>query len=428
MPVSRLLAVVLVLLLTNGAASSATAPGHLDLEKLVEEALQRHPILGRARSAATASEHVPSQVGSLPDPMLTMSSQNIRVDDPALDGSPMSAIQIGVEQVFPFPGKLARREAAAAATTSIADREVVRMESLVRERVERAYWDLAYAESAERITREAVDVIDTLVNVAHVRLSVGQSAQQDVLQAQAAHSKLRSELEARVEAVTVARRSLNSAIGRPPDADVGGSAAWPDGTEALDRVLLRGIAERANPDVAVARERVRAAELSLDEASFDRRPDFKVALAYRYRDSVLGDMTDGADMVTATVGITLPIWMKRKQGARVLEETERLAAALANQEAVSLDSMTALERALDEIDRLDAEIRLHRSEVVPQADEALDASIADYQVAKVGFVSVLQNWRGWLDAKLALEARLRERFQRAAEIEALVGSSEGDSR
>jgi hypothetical protein len=94
------------------------------LEDLVAEALSRHPELKCVRHAARAQWEVPSQVVSPPDPWFTVQAQNIRFDEPGLDTSPMSAIQFGIVQPLPYPGKLDKRHDAAVATAHATDREV----------------------------------------------------------------------------------------------------------------------------------------------------------------------------------------------------------------------------------------------------------------------------------------------------------------
>jgi outer membrane protein TolC len=150
-----------------------------------------------------------------------------------------------------------------------------------------------------------------------------------------------------------------------------------------------------------------------------------VGVSYRLRAASPGDMSQGADMFSATVGVTLPIWAKSKQNARMRENAARIDAALASKSDVQLRVRSMLQRSIDELERLASQIELYRNELLPEADEALDASIEDYNTNQVGFVSVLDNWRTTLDLQLMLE-RLRVRHaQLMAQVEALVGGWSG---
>jgi len=127
-------------------------------------------------------------------------------------------------------------------------------------------------------------------------------------------------------------------------------------------------------------------------------------------------------MFSVTFGLTLPIFARSKQKARIREFQYRLAEARALEDSVALEIATRLERLLDAVERLNTEIELYQRELLPEADLALDASISDYQAARVGFVSVLQNWDTELELQIAHERLLADREERLAEVEALTGA------
>lgn len=401
---------------TAGWAEEAATSLHLD--DLVAEAVRNHPAGRRARRTAEAAAEVGSRVGSMPDPVLGVQAQNIRVDQPALTSSPMSAIQVGLTEMVPFPGKLARRQGVAEGKAMALGRDAETTESEVALDVRSAYWRLHFAEQALLITVKSERLMNDLARAAIARLSVGKAPQQDALQAQASHSRLRAMLLERRQAVTSAQRQLNGAVGRPPEAGLLPTEA-PSATP-LDRVeVLRQAGERS-PSIQASRARAEAARRAVAEAEYERWPDLQVGLGYRFRAVVPGDPSQGADMFGASVGVSLPIFMATKQNASVRQAHKELEAAQAGLEAAELQVTTRLHRLLDAISRLDEEIVLYEHELIPEANKALDASIEDYQVGGVGFVSLLQTWQAELDARLAREGFLAERAERAAEVRALV--------
>lgn len=408
--------------LVHVSPTSAQEQNPLDLEALVVEALERQPDLRRVREGAAAAHEVPSQVRSLPDPIFQFGADNFRLDDPGLDTAAMTGLVFGVVQPFPFPGKLPRRRDVAEAQATLSDREVELLEAIVIERVQRAYWQLHFAERALDITRLNLDVINTLTNVVHSRFAVGQAAQQDVLQAQVAHSRLRTEVQERTQFVRSARRTLNSAIGRPPGDELGPTRAIDRSPRAVDRTRLAREVLGESPFLKVARSEVELQQKSVREARYDRAPDLLIGANYRLRGAVPDDQTDGADMFSVNLGLSLPIWARSKQKARIREMQYRLAEARALEDSVALEIMTRLERLIDEVERLNSEVDLYQRELLPEADEALNASISDYQVAEVGFVSVLQNWETELELQIEHERLLADREERLAEVETLTGA------
>jgi outer membrane protein TolC len=182
-------------------------------------------------------------------------------------------------------------------------------------------------------------------------------------------------------------------------------------------------AGRANPGLLTMISRASAATRAVEEARYDRWPDLQIGAGYMFRVAVPGDPANGADMFSVGMGVTLPLWIARKQNARVREAHESLAAAEAVVEASALGAATAAQSAVDVVERLTREIALFDEEVTPKAEQAVATGTADYRVGKTAFVSLLQSWQASLDAQLD-SARLRsERALALAEIQALTGEA-----
>jgi cobalt-zinc-cadmium efflux system outer membrane protein len=423
-------AALLVLALCGIAASAhaQSAEETVPLAGLVTEAEARNPEILRARHAVRAAHEVPSQAGSLPDPWISVSLQNVPFNNIALNASPMTGILVGVSQVVPFPGKLGRREEYAQATAITAQRDADMVRALVAFRVKEAYWRVSFAERAYEITSKSERVISSLAAAAIERFAVAMAPQQDALQAEVAHSRLRANLERRRQEILSTRRALNGAVGRAPDAPLGKTQAPPRPPPKLNFDRLNHAVAQGNPAVVAARARVNAAERAIAVAKKDRLPDFQLGASYRIRAEAQGDMTHGADMFVLTLGMTLPVWIGDKQNARVRETVELHAEAQEHVAAVELEALTQLQQRLDAIERLEIELQLNDREILPEANQALDASITDYQFARVGFVSVLRNWQTELDSELEYLRLLTERAQLLAAVEYLTHTAPGDAK
>ncbi len=391
------------------------------LAELIKQALKNHPAVHRAEHALAAARERPSQAGSLPDPVLGVALQNIRTDEPALDTSPMSALQFSLTQTFPFPGQLGRREAVARAKADASKQELGLVRIEIALRVERAYWRLQFAEAAERITADSESLLSTVEKTVAAHYSVGHVPQQDALQAEVAHSQLRSVLEHRRLAVSAARRALNSAVGRTPRADIATADKPPGGAVKVDRKALLAEIKRHNPAINVRRAQLEAARRGVDEAKQDRWPGFQVGLAYRYRQASPGDLSNGADMFGVSIAVPIPLWMGGKQNARVRQSYAALGAARSGVGDQTLDAETRFEELADEVRRLNTQIALYQREILPETRHTVNASLSDYGVGSVGMVSVLDNWRTELAARVAYAELLSDRAISLAEIYALAG-------
>jgi outer membrane protein TolC len=405
------------------ATAHVRAEAPAKLKALLEEAIHRHPTIRSSERMADAASEMVSREEALPDPMLSVGAQNLRVDKPRLSADPMSGIAVMITQDVPLPGKRGRRGAVASANADASRRDARVAVVAIALRVEQAYWRLQYAEEAEHILRDGVEILDHLLESTRARFSLGQAAQQDVLQAEVARGRAVAMLEERKQMIVTTRRELNAAVGRSPETPLGPTEAPPENV-ALDRSGLVAAAGRANPDLLAAVARATAAMRAVDEASYDRWPDLQLGAGYMFRAAVPGDPANGADMFSASIGVTLPLWIARKQDARVREARQSLAAAQANVETASLTTATAVESALDVVERLTREIALFETTVAPRAEQAVASGTAEYSVGKTQFIALLASWQALLDARVDI-ARLRsERAQAIAEARALAGATD----
>jgi outer membrane protein, heavy metal efflux system len=414
----------LALAMTAGltlGTSWAEAPAEANLQDLVNEAVANNPALQAARSRAAAADRIPARAGSLPDPVVALELSNFRTDDPALSASPMSGVQIALREQVPFPGKLGRRKEVARADAASAWAAVRLQEADLVAQVKSAYWEYAYSLDAESITRDNVAVLNTFVNVTNGRVAVGRAPQQDALKAQVAYAQLRDMLLVREQQSRTSAEHLDILIGRDPGDPIGAPAklqevgATPDLETTLKEALETG------PRLAVEARSVDVAAKSSEEARFDIRPDFQLSGAYRIRAVVPGDMTEGANMFSLSIGLSLPIFARSKQSQRIEETRHRLESTRRRQQEARLGVGFDVRRLVDEIERIGSQEAIYSKEIVPEANMALNASLSDYQVAKVEFLSVLDNWRRLFDARIA-QARIRaDRAERLAQLEAVTG-------
>jgi outer membrane protein TolC len=416
---SRIFYILLCLLSTSTFAKVQK----IDLNEVLREAVNGHPKVLEIQNIAKASRDVPSRVGSLPDPMLQFTAQNFRTDDFTSDSSPMSALGVGLVQDLPFPGKLARKSKVAESNAKTVTEKTRLVKALVIFNLVKAYWNLHFAERAHVITQENIKIIDILADVAINRVKVAKVAQQDAFQAQVAHSKLRAMLIHRREVLINAKRNLNEAIGRDPESKIGITQSPPI-TDIIEvSSILSEEVRKSSPYLKVANLKVEQGKSTLSEAKYDRLPNFKLGVNYKIRDPVPGDKTDGADMVSIMVGISLPIWMGSKQNARVSENIHKLNAFKQQQRNVDLHIGTQLKILSEKISSSNIEIKLYQKEVLPRANKALSASITDYKRAKVGFVSVVKNWNTELDLQINYEKLLKDRAILISEVELITGIS-----
>jgi outer membrane protein TolC len=374
---------------------AANTPGSVPLEAdpvvagLVAEAQARSPDVGRAEAAARAEGDRAPQVSSLPDPTLTLGIQNDGFDGIQIGTMETSYWQVMLTQPVPWPGKLSARAAAARSQAGVATGEVARLRLSTTAEVERAYVDLLVVRG--QITLLArLEVLWTEAEVmARTRYEVGQGAQSDLLRAQLERTRLLQRRAALEGEERTRVQALNRLRVRPLDEPI----PTPRPLSAFSDPVLRTAdeaiadAERRSPDLAVAGLAVVAAERRVDSAKQDWFPDFAVTAGVMPRGQI-------EPMWTVQLGVTLPIWGATKQSKGVEESQSRREADLRGEEAVrqlvklrAAERRTLLAAALRTLD-------IYRGGILVQSDATVRSTLAQYQVGKVTFPSVLEVLRG----------------------------------
>jgi outer membrane protein TolC len=292
-------------------------------------------------------------------------------------------------QPVPWPGKLSARAAAARSQAGVATGEVARLRLSTTAEVERAYVDLLVVRG--QITLLArLEVLWTEAEVmARTRYEVGQGAQSDLLRAQLERTRLLQRRAALEGEERTRVQALNRLRVRPLDEPI----PTPRPLSAFSDPVLRTAdeaiadAERRSPDLAVAGLAVVAAERRVDSAKQDWFPDFAVTAGVMPRGQI-------EPMWTVQLGVTLPIWGATKQSKGVEESQSRREADLRGEEAVrqlvklrAAERRTLLAAALRTLD-------IYRGGILVQSDATVRSTLAQYQVGKVTFPSVLEVLRG----------------------------------
>ena len=156
----------------------------------VEVAVRDNPNLAEMQARYKALSEVPSQVGTLPDPMVNLNAMNFPSDTFDRDQEAMTQAQIGFSQVFPFPGKLSLKEEAAEYDALAAGHTVEEVRLQLIRNVKGKWWQLYYLDRALETVGMNQSLLRQFIAVAKTKYETGKGLQQDVLLAQLELSKL----------------------------------------------------------------------------------------------------------------------------------------------------------------------------------------------------------------------------------------------
>lgn len=371
--------------------SQSESRGDRILSGLIKEALENNPRLEAAVQRALAAEKAVSQSGALPDPQLTLGLMNLPVNSLAFDQEPMTGKLVSLMQMFPFPGKLALATDMAEYEASAVRLQQEEVRNQIIQMVKRAYYDLYAIDRARETVEKNKALMEQFVQVAEVKYATGSGLQQDVLRAQVELSKLEDDSIMWEQKRLAGMARLNALLNRAPDSSLEVTPrdlALPE--SPLPPVSLSEVEER-RPLLRAWKEKTGKAAAAVKLARREYWPNFALGASYSQRDNLAGGMIM-PDFFSVTVSLNIPLFYKRKQGARVAERELDEAAVAAEYENARSGVLAEIESLKADLERNAKRIELYQGGILLQARQSLESALAGYQVGKVDFLTLINNW------------------------------------
>lgn len=330
---------------------------------------------------------------------------------------PMTMKMVGVTQTVPYPGKTSLRSSAARAEAEAAEARLAALQLTIRREVLDAYYDLATARSVLALIERQQQVATSVLPATEARYVAGTAAQSDVLKARTEAAMLVEQRNAARQQERAALARLNAALDQPSitavqvdqfSADVLMVKPLPP----LDS--LHAIALRANPRLRERRAMIATATAQAELATREYLPDFDISIQYGQRDRL-------PDMITATVGVPLPIQRGRKQSATARAARFDLAAAEAELRAEENEIQAEITRAYAEVERHRANADLLTRAILPQARATFASASGSYQSGRGELLNVLDAMRALFATETMNVRTLAELAKAVAELQAIVG-------
>lgn len=411
---------MLFLLIQLSRAGYAQSSEQLILKDLIEEALVNNPQLKSFYSASQADVARVPQAGALPDPMLSLNMMNLPVDNFVFDQEPMTGKQVGVKQLFPFPGKLGLKERIArkGADVSIASYQEMRNQ-LIRN-VKLVYYDIYFVDQSIITTEKNEALLEEFVKIAETKYSVGKGLQQDVLKAQVELSRMTDRLINLQQKREALEARMNALLNRPVEQSLGRTAEVKPQTKTFDRARLEQLLEEKRPLIEAWKKKI---EQSKDRVALARKnywPDFSLSLAYTQRDQLQSGM-GGVDFLSGGVSLNIPLYFWRKQRKAVEENTIRQRQVEESYGNIHNQIYSDLDNVLTDLDKNVELLELYRTGIVPQARQSLESSLIGYQTNKVDFLTLVNNQLTLFNLELEYERIISNYQKNLAELEFVAG-------
>ncbi len=366
-----------------------------------------------------ATERLP-QVRALPDPRLNV---GFFLNEVETRVGPQQA-RVGVQQTFPWPGKLDDREDAAAWAARAAWWRFEATRLAVTQRVAEALYELAYLDAAIRITRDNLDLLGSFEEVARARYRVGAGSHPSVIRTQVELGQVEDRL-AQLNALRPAYvTDLNAALNRPSSSALPPLNPLPDRLADGPPDALASMARQNNPALRALEEQVEQERRLGEVARKDGLPDLTIGLDY----IVTGEAMDssipesGDDPILLSFGVNVPLW-RDKYEAGVRESLARRL-SVAHDRAGQANTIEAqVHRAWFEHTDAHRRVRLYESTLIPKAEESLQASLTSFQNGDSSYFDLLDTERTLLEFAVSAERARADRGRALARLNTLVGGS-----
>ncbi|MDO9168011.1 MAG: TolC family protein [Methylobacter sp.] len=398
--------------------------GVLSLKSAIEQAVQDNPDLAQMQARAQAMAAIPSQMGALPDPEISLNAMSLPVDSFSTRQEDMTQLGAGISQAFPFPGKLALREQAAAFEAEAAIQSVVEVRWRLLSEVKTTWWLIFYLDRAIQIVDSNHALLQQFVKIARTKYEVGEGLQQDVLLAQLELSKLLDQQLQLQASRRNAAASLNALLDKPANEEI----RLPDKVEAQlpsikQETRLYQQAETFRAVLEGNRLGINAAQSRLDLAKKEVLPDFNLSAAYGAR----ANTPDGdrrADLLSLGLSMNVPIFAAQKQAKAVDQRTSELM-----QEKYALQDQwnkvrAQISQGYNDYRRAKDQVVLFETGIVPQARQTVASMLAGYRVNKVDFLNLVRSQITLFEYETQYWKAFAEANQSLAQLSAAVGEEE----
>ena len=390
----------------------------LNVDQLVEEALQNNPEILAAKQKWEAYKEKVPQARALPDPMLGLGIINLPTNF-SFKNEDMTMKEVSISQMFPFYGKRSLMGEMAGKEAEAVFNEIQEKANRIIRDVKAAYYDLSHVYRTTEVTQRNKEILENFAKIAETKYSVGEGVQQDVLKAHVEVSKMVDELIMLAQRKRALEAKLKSLLNRPPETSVG------EPEEVIFKKLPINIEEfqktatEVNPTLKAMKKMIEAKEKAYALAKREYYPDFNFKFAYGQRDNS-PDMKR-RDMLTGMMELNIPIYYKSKQDRKVAETKAEILATGAQYRAMRNEIFFMIADMGSMTQRVERQIDLYKTGIIPQASLQVNSALSAYRVNKVDFLTLLDSQMTLYKYELEYHQASTEYEKSVANLEAAIG-------
>jgi len=368
--------------LTPSFAQAKEQMPTFDLDRIIDLALERNPMIAGAQSVIQQNEGSQIQAGAYPNPTIVAQTADATIQDPR-NGDRITERGVMVNQTVEWPGMRAARQHAAdaglaGATVGLEEAKL----NLIAE-VKQAFYELLLAERTVDLLQQNLEIVQEVARIVKARVRSGEGPQFEAVKADVEVLKAKQEMTKAKNAVRVKLVGLDTltagALG--PRYKVQGD--------------FRSLRDRLDPEQMAARDLsqhpilkrqgklVEQAELTVTKERQGRVPN--VTFFGGYAREI------GREAVMAGVSLPTPLWYRQQGHIATALGTQR------KEEAELIRAKNDLARAINqharEAETAQEQILVYEEGLLKQAQEALRIAQLSFRQGASSLLDVLDAQR-----------------------------------
>ena len=400
------------------------------LKSLVQEALSQNPALSAMRMGVESAFLREPQAAALPDPMLMLGFTNEGFDRYTVGDMPMSRYEVGVSQMFPYPGKLGLKGELSKTETQRRMHALDAARLKTEARVKSLYYDIRRIDKSRKLTALKLQYLSLLEDTVMALYSTGRRDVADVLMVQTDRYMAMERAEMLAGEFKVMEADLLMAVGRSqnPGAPEDSSALearlnaepepspTPFNYAAGNSEPLKTLALSASYELMAARKTVESAGVMVRMQEIEAYPDFTVSVSYepRFSDKL-------PDVGSIRVSFPIPVFYGSKQKQAILESKSDAARMQKEYDDMALKVVQELSANLARINASDRIMALYRAGLAAQARLSMETSIAAYKSGSMPVEAIIKSINALIDYEDKYAESLTLREKAIADIYAATG-------
>jgi len=395
----------------EGAASR-----RLSLGEVTHVVLENNPAIKEAQGHWQAAMQRVRQANAWDDPRIVGESRVHRYVD--VSSNAFADQTLAIEQLIPVTGKNLVRGRIATADALSAFEEVRRTQLDVIAKARATYFQLANAYDQLEINDKNLISLKQIADISRSRYEAGLESAANVLVAETDYSKLQEARQDLERNLSDAQSQLNTLMNRDAFAPLGTPvAATVDHTD-LSTSRLHAITLAQRPEVQMARAKIDGEKSKLQLAHRAWIPDPALMVkGQRYNDAA-----EAVSELDAGVSFTVPWVNPSKYSAAVREARANVAAAEQGLEREQKEALRLLRDQLAKVETFHHHVELFSDKLVPQAQQAFEATRLSYEAGKATFLDWISAQRNLRDIEAMGREHLAHYQIAIAELEAVIGA------